>query len=247
MAHYEADLVVVGAGVAGLLVAWKAAQAGASVLVLEAGPPFNRAESLHNYRSAVAKTPESPYPAAPYAPQPSVIALDEYYVFTGPEQFKSNYIRRVGGTTLHWLGTAMRFLPEDFQLKTLYGVAEDWPVTYDELEPWYPAAEAELGVAGEGDLDSPRSGAYPLPPLPLSYLDQQLALAAARLGLQVRLTPQARNSRYFDGRPPCCGNAICVPICPIGAKYDATVHLRKAQALGAQLSRRRRGVRARRE
>ena len=63
--------------------------------------------------AAVAKTPESPYPAEPYAPQPSVIALDEYYVFTGPSEFKSNYIRRVGGTTLHWLGTSMRFLPEE--------------------------------------------------------------------------------------------------------------------------------------
>ncbi|HUS13478.1 MAG TPA: GMC family oxidoreductase [Chloroflexia bacterium] len=235
MAHYEADLVVVGAGVASLLVAWKAAEAGASVLVLEAGPPFDRAQSLQNYRAAIAKTPESPYPAAPYAPQPSVIALDEYYVFTGPTQFKSNYIRRVGGTTLHWLGTSMRFIPEDFQLKTLYGVAEDWPLTYEELEPWYAAAEVELGVAGEDDLDSPRSGAYPQPPLPLTYLDQQLALAAARVGLEVRPTPQARNSRYYDGRPPCCGNATCVPICPIGAKYDATVHLRRAQALGAQL------------
>jgi choline dehydrogenase-like flavoprotein len=62
-----------------------------------------------------------------------------------------------------------------------------------------------------------------------------MAVAAAKLGLTVKLTPQARNSRYYDGRPPCCGNATCVPICPIAAKYDATVHARKAVALGARI------------
>ncbi len=186
MTHYEADLVVVGAGVAGLLVAWKAAQAGARVLVLEAGPPFNRAESLQHYRAAVAKTPESPYPAAPYAPQPSVIALDEYYVFTGPEQFKSNYIRRVGGTTLHWLGTSMRYLPEDFQLKTLYGVAEDWPLTYAELEPWYAAAERLYnvhGAAGADPTDPPRSGPFPFPPMPSDPYIEDLTDHLHRQGL----------------------------------------------------------------
>jgi glycine/D-amino acid oxidase-like deaminating enzyme len=68
MADYEADVVIVGAGVAGLLVAWQAARAGASVLVLEAGPPFDRAESLQNYRAAVAKVPTSPYPPRPMPP-----------------------------------------------------------------------------------------------------------------------------------------------------------------------------------
>jgi len=60
-------------------------------------------------------------------------------------------------------------------------------------------------------------------------------MAVRPLGLRVRLTPQARNSTFFDGRPPCCGNATCVPICPIGAKYDAAVHAQKAEALGAEI------------
>lgn len=237
VAEYEADVVIVGAGVAGLLAAWRLAQANVNVLVLEAGPRVDRMEALQTFRSAVAKTPESPYPDVPWAPRPSVLALEDYYVQVGPQLFKSNYVRRVGGTTWHWLGTTLRHLPNDFRLRTLYGVAEDWPISYEELQPWYAAAERELGVAGDSadDLGSPRSEEFPLPPMPMTYLDKYLNTAVKPLGLTVRLTPQARNSIQYDGRPPCCGNATCVPICPIAAKYDATVHARKAEELGARI------------
>ncbi len=237
MTEYTADVVIVGAGVAGLLTAWKLTQAGAKVLVLESGPRVNRAEALATYRQAAVKTPDAPYPSVPYAPSPSVAALDDYYVQVGPTPFKSTYVRRVGGTTWHWLGTSLRHLPTDFKLQSQYGIAADWPLTYDDLEPWYTAAEQELGVAGNKseDLGSPRKGEYPMPPLPLSYLDRQLAIAVTPLGYSVKETPQARNSIAFEGRPPCCGSASCVPICPIGAKYDATVHARKAEAAGAEI------------
>lgn len=238
MAEYQADVVIVGAGVAGLLVAWKLVQAGVEVLVLESGPRVNRAEAVETYRKAAAKVPEAPYPDVPHAPRPTVIALENgYYIQEGPDIFGSTYERRVGGTTWHWLGTTLRHLPNDFRLRSLYGIGVDWPVSYEDLEPWYAEAEKELGVAGDShdDLGSPRKNPYPLPALPLSYLDRQVALAANRLGLTVKLTPQARNSQTYDGRPPCCGNATCVPICPIAAKYDATVHARKAEALGARI------------
>lgn len=233
----NAHVVIVGAGVAGMLVAYRLAQAGARVLVLEAGPTITRNEAVTNYRNAVAKTPESPYPDTFYAPRPTVLDLEGYYVQAGPVFFKSTYERRVGGTTWHWLGTSLRHLPNDFQTRSLYGVGEDWPITYDDLEPWYSAAEHELGVAGDSsvDLGSPRSRSFPMDALPLTYLDKQVAIAAARLGYSVQVTPQARNSRVYDGRPPCCGNATCVPICPIAAKYDATVHVKKALDLGVQV------------
>ena len=90
MEEHSADVIIVGAGVAGLLATWKLAQAGVKVLVLEAGPPVNRIEAVERYRSATIKTPESPYPSVPYAPRPSIADLEDYYVQTGPTLFKSN-------------------------------------------------------------------------------------------------------------------------------------------------------------
>lgn len=151
----NADVVIVGAGVAGVLIAYKLAQAGVDVLVLEAGPRVNRREAL--------ETPGSPYPEVPYAPRPSVIALQEYYVQDGPELFKSNYERRAGSTTWHWLGTSLRHLPSDFEMRPRYGVAVDWSISYEDVKPWYAEAERALGVAGDSDEDlgSPREEPFP--------------------------------------------------------------------------------------
>ena len=236
--RYEADVVIVGAGIAGTLVGYRLASAGRDVLILEAGPWVDRAEALRAYRSNPIKTPDAPYPSQPYAPRPTVLDLrDGYYVQDGPATFGSTYERRVGGTTWHWQGTAMRFVPNDFRLRTLYGVGHDWPIDYDELEPWYVEAEREIGVAGdpEDDLDSPRSAPYPLPPIPASYVDRRIDAVLRPLGMRVRLSPHARNSIPFQDRPPCCGSNTCVPICPVGAKYDASVHARLAQRVGARI------------
>jgi glucose dehydrogenase len=85
-------------------------------------------------------------------------------------------------------------------------------------------------------LGSPREHPeYAMLGLPMTYLDKQVQLAARSLGLDVLPTPQARNSIAYDERPPCCGSASCVPICPIAAKYDASVHATKAEKLGARI------------
>ena len=155
----------------------------------------------------------------------------------GARPFASTYLKVVGGTTWHWLGTCLRFVPNDFQLRSRYGQAVDWPIGYDEIEPFYGEAEAEIGVAGDAadDLGAPRSTPYPMPAIPQTYLDKAFAKALADTPYQVRATPQGRNSQDLDGRPGCCGNASCIPVCPIQAKYDATVHLARATAAGAAL------------
>ena len=238
MNEIRTDVVIVGAGIAGALLATELARSGVDLVLLDSGPRVDRAEAVELFRQASARVPEAPYPSLAYAPRPTVVDPTGYYVQEGPELFGSTYERRVGGTTWHWLGTAIRLIPSDFEMKSRYGVGVDWPIGYDDLEPWYSRAEKEIGVSGTDDpaLGSPRSGPYPMPPIPQSYLDGLIAAAAAPIGLEVTATPQARNSKTWDGRPACCGNGTCVPICPIGAKYDASVHVAKAEKLGAQLA-----------
>jgi choline dehydrogenase-like flavoprotein len=155
----------------------------------------------------------------------------------GPNKFKSTYLKVVGGTTWHWLGTCLRFVPNDFRLRTAHGRGIDWPISYDELEPFYGEAEHEIGVAGDSGepLGSPRSAGYPMPAIPQTFLDKAYARALTGTEYELRATPQARNSVSGNGRPACCGNASCIPICPIGAKYDATVHVAVAEKNGALL------------
>ena len=233
----QADVIVVGSGVAGALLADRLAGAGIDVAMLEAGRRVDRAAALQRFHDALIKTPESPYPPTPVADHPLSHDPDHWYRQSGPEPFKSTYIKVVGGTTWHWLGTCLRNLPADFRLRSRYRQGVDWPIAYDELERFYLEAETELGVAGDSDEDlgSPRSGGFPMPAIAQTWLDRVMARALDGTDYRVQATPQARNSVLHEGRPPCCGSASCIPICPIQAKYDATVHLDRAQRKGLTL------------
>lgn len=237
MTDIQADVIVVGSGIAGATLAAKVAAAGLKVAIIEAGARVDRAEATQRYWDALIKVPESPYPPTPEAEHPITNDLDYWYRQTGPDPFKSTYVKVVGGTTWHWLGTCLRHVPADFRLKSFYGRGVDWPIAYDDLEPFYAAAEIEIGVSGDSyePLGSPRSTPYPMPAIPQTYLDKAFARALEGSGYQVRATPQGRNSQERDGRPSCCGNASCIPVCPVGAKYDASVHVGRALKNGAAL------------
>jgi choline dehydrogenase-like flavoprotein len=237
MADIEADIIIVGSGIAGALLAAKLATAGIRVAILEAGARVDRAAARQRFWAAPIRVPECPYPPRPEAEHPISNDPDYWYRQAGPSMFKSTYLKVVGGTTWHWLGTCLRFVPNDFRLYSAHGRGIDWPIDYAELEPFYGAAEQEIGVAGDSDeaLGSPRSAPYPMPAIPQTFLDKAFARAIAGTAYKLRSTPQARNSVSGNGRPACCGSASCIPICPIGAKYDATVHLARAEKHGAVL------------
>ena len=232
----ESDVLVIGSGVAGALIAWSLARAGARVTVIEAGPEVDRGVALARLKRAAIRVPEAPYESVPYAESPATIK-DTYIRQDGPDPFRSTYLRLVGGTTWHWLGTALRLLPSDLELRSRYGMGVDWPLAYSDLAPWCDVAESELGVAGHDDdvFGPARQRPYPMPGLRAALGDRLMDRVADPLGFKVRVSPQARNSRIFDGRPACCASASCMPICPVQAKYDATVHLKKAKAAGARV------------
>ncbi len=247
--HY--DVVIVGAGIAGALIAKRLAEKGHQVLILEAGrstsiTPDGYQSYVSNYYSALGKSPNSPYPENANAPTP----LSEI----GPLPFDSNYVRAKGGTTLHWLGIALRMCPNDFRLKSQYGVGVDWPIGYDDLIDYYAQAERDIGVSADVEdqayhgIRFPKGYVYPMHKVPQSYLDRVasrsldgMRFKAGRTSYDISLTsvPAGRNSipnpKYDGGRgyrpvgaagnlehgKRCEGNSSCIPICPVQAKYSA--------------------------
>ena len=144
------DVVIVGAGVTGSIVASKMAENGKRVLILEAGSGKGLKQGgfnsfLDRFFTADIKSPIAPFPHSDNAPVD--FGIGNYYVQEGPQNFGSNNTRVAGGTTLHWMGTSLRYLPNDFNLKSTYGHGIDWPFNYEDLEPYYQQAEWELGVA----------------------------------------------------------------------------------------------------
>jgi choline dehydrogenase-like flavoprotein len=121
-------------------------------------------------------------------------------------------------------------------MKTLYGLADDWPISYQELEAYYGRAEIALGVAGVADnpFDSDRSTGYPLPPFPLSYSDRVVQSACHRLGIGLHHVPWARNSVPHQNRPACLAFSTCQRkrVCPIFAQYTAERHIQLAEKTG---------------
>lgn len=238
----SADVVIVGAGIVGGLMGDRLTRAGAKVLILDAGPVINRAEAVQRFHDIPWGGIDSPYINPPWSPGPTEEKPWRFYgqhhqgkiPVTDQMAFQVLYLKGVGGTSWHFTGHAERFQPNDFRMRTAYGRGVDWPVSYQELEEWYAEVEREWGVSGGPDtIAPPRQGPYPMPEVPLSYLDLQVR-KAAEPQWKVNSYPHARNSvPGFNGRPQCCGNSSCRYICPIGAKYDGSVHVDRARSHGA--------------
>ncbi|WP_369148382.1 GMC family oxidoreductase [Streptomyces sp. R44] len=229
------DVIVVGAGIAGSLVAQRLGRHGRRVLVLEAGAKAGRApagDPLTDYLTAAARLPGSPYRSRPAAASPEVTDLAGtdgtpgfraagHLLQDGPLPYASGYVRANGGTGNVWTGLTPRMLPEDFDTES-FGYGRAWPLTYDDLEPHYRSAEAELGVAADADeqrahlgLRFPDGYVFPMRPLPAARLDRLLAarldgrrvedpVGLREVELRVVGTPHARNGvpdpRYDGGR-----------------------------------------------
>jgi glucose dehydrogenase len=222
----DTEVGIVGAGAAGGILASELARRGIRVVVLEAGPRHEfsrRSEYVRRYLRH-----ENPWETSPRE-------LDRFTV-GGPTPYhlEGNRARGVGGSTLHWEGYALRLHDSDFRLRSRYGIAEDWPISYQDLESYYGAAETILGVAGDAEepWGAPRSTPFPLPAFPFSHSDQLFAPACRTLGIALHHLPQARNSLAYRGRPQCRACGTCY-VCPTGAKASIDLtHIPEAEATG---------------
>ncbi|SEK00911.1 Choline dehydrogenase [Sphingobium sp. AP50] len=243
---YDADVIVVGSGVIGGLAAHRLAKQGKSVIILEAGPRVPRWKLVESFRvngnvSANGGNRNASYPTQPWAP---TSYTPGYIENTGPDSYVPGMLKMVGGTTWHWGGSCWRNLPNDFKLKSIYGVGRDFPLTYDDLEPYYYETEVEMGISGDDKADysgkngapyPPRSHPFPIRPQALSYYSQRFKDRMAAAGYHYTYQPNGRATDPYDDRPACVGNNNCSPICPIGAQYSGDRHATKAEQAGAKM------------
>ena len=223
-----ADVCVVGSGPAGSMLAHRLAETGHEVVILEAGRRFEMDERLEQQEAHIRPGQGNVWEMG---------GERDAYTSSGDSYYPLNAsrVKGVGGSTLHWQGMVMRLHERDFEMDSRHGVGTDWPVGYDNLRPYYAAAERELGVAGADDnpYAPPREEPYPMTAFPPSYSDSLFAEACETLELDMHSVPNARNSESYDGRSPCVGYGTCKPVCPSGAKYTAESHVDKAEAAGA--------------
>lgn len=223
------NAIVIGAGAGGGIVAKELAVAGLSVVLFEKGdwPVYDKHinDELISQRTQILKPAFGPDPAK----NPQVyVTPDGHRMVTNPLRGPYHHVAAcVGSGTVSYGGMAWRFMREDFRMRSTYGVVEgssldDWPVSYDDLEPFYEKAEWEIGVAGDGPSDpfaAPRRKDYPMPPFRQNKDGEVLTAAARRLGMHPFPIPMLRNSMPYDGRPACILNRTCIGFqCPVDAK-----------------------------
>jgi choline dehydrogenase-like flavoprotein len=203
------DFAIVGSGAAGGIIAKELATAGYSVVVLEQGPRLTEAQFTHD-EFGILQNHNVNDPAT--QPQTFRVTPAE----TARKGVALIYGRMVGGSNAHFTANFWRLRPSDFnEASRLGGVSGaslvDWPITYEELEPYYTKAEWELGVSGEpGLFDPPRSRPYPMPPLPVKSSGVLMERGARALGLHAQASPMAINSQPYNGRPACQHCGFCL-------------------------------------
>lgn len=222
------DCIVIGSGPGGAPFAWKLAEQGMDVLILEAGPRYN---PLKDYALDQQdwETKGFPYKKKiknTFGKQqrldPSYSQLKSWNKANGKlnrtkrrHYYKYQQVSGVGGTTLHYQGEAHRLNENAFRMKTLYGEAVDWPIDYKTLEPYYAEVEKIIGVAGPDKVpDRPRSNPFPMKPHKLSYASQLIQQTCKKQNLKLDANPVAILSDLYRDAPPCNYCNGCVWGCP---------------------------------
>jgi len=228
----SADVLIIGAGASGSVAAKHLAENGFKVVCLEQGPKVDNGEFYGD-------KPEWELMAQKrWHPNPNVRDLEnDYPINTKESDVNPLMYNAVGGSTILYAAHWQRFMPSDFVVKSLDGVADDWPFTYEDLEPFYDQMDLEMGVSGlNGDPAYPPGKAPPLPPMPIGRIGMKAAEGMNKLGWHWWPAPNAIPSKPYGGRNQCVRRGTCLTGCPERAKASTDhTHWPSALQHGAQL------------
>ncbi len=227
-----ADVLIVGAGASGAVAAKHLVEAGVKVVCLEQGPRVASSEFFGDKPEWELTSQRQ------WHPNPNVRRLaQDYPIDVSESDVNPLMFSAVGGSTIIYAAHWQRFMPSDFRVKTLDGVADDWPFTYEDLEPYYDQMDVEMGVSGlAGDPAYPPMTPPPLPPLPIGKIGRKAAQGMNALGWHWWPASQAIPSRAYRGRSQCVRRGTCMQGCPEEAKGSVDLtHWRDAEAHGARV------------
>jgi choline dehydrogenase-like flavoprotein len=218
MSEETVDVLIVGAGASGAAVAWSLADTRMNILCLEQGGWMNPAE----YPSAGMDWEIRGQGDMALSPNTRNRPADYPVNDSGSPISISNF-NAVGGSTILYAGHFPRLKPSDFRVRSLDGVADDWPIDYATLEPYWAENDRMMGVAGlSGDPAYPPKD-VPLPPVPLGKLGEQIAGGFNKLGWHWWPSDSAIATREHGGRAPCINLGPCLTGCAQGAKGSTDV------------------------
>ncbi len=215
----DPDVLIVGAGPTGAVAAKRFVEAGMRVVVLEQG-------DWPDYSKARADNPDFELTMGRYwsgNPNRRQAAAD-YPIDDTDSDISAVLYNAVGGGTVIYAAHWQRNMPSDFRVRTLDGVGDDWPLTYEDLAPFYERVEADFGVSGlAGDPAFPPGKGPPLPPAPLASMGRRVAQAHNRLGWHWWPAPNAIATRAYGPLNPCQQRATCMWGCVEGAKGSVDI------------------------
>jgi choline dehydrogenase-like flavoprotein len=229
MVNKHVNAIVVGAGAGGGVVAKELAVNGLSVALFERGgwPNYDKNINDELISQRVQVLGSAFGPDGKKHPRVKINNDGTKYQVTPTKGGYNHIAACIGSGTVSYGAMAWRFMPEDFKMRTTYGTVDDstlddWPISYEDLEPFYEKAEWEIGVSGDDSQNPfapPRKKPHPMPPFENSREGQILATGAKRLEYHPFPIPMLRNSVSYNNRPACIRNRNCVGFqCPVDGK-----------------------------
>jgi len=212
------DVLIIGSGASGAAVAWSLADTRMKILCLEQGDWMKQLDYPSNRRDWEARV------FGDFATSPNIRARPtDYPINDDNSPIKVVNFNGVGGSTIMYTGHYPRLHPSDFRVRSLDGVADDWPIDYPTLEPYFAENDRMTGVSGlAGDPAGPPRQP-PMPPLPLGKSGARFAQAMNKLGWHWWPSDTALATTEYEGRAPCINLGHCTPACTQGAKASTDI------------------------